>query len=191
MQLAKKSGGPARLLKYGAAPALVLLSPNAADAAFIGYFDPTNWTLTNSAGGDGFVDTTGAPASIDLWGSDNGNNDNNTDYTIALNQSGFWSFSFSWDNQDISLGYDFGGYLLNGVFTLLGSGDTSGSVGPIAVNAGDVIGFRVACNDCELGRGVLTIRDFSAPASVPEPASLLLMAMGAAGLAAARRRRQN
>jgi hypothetical protein len=82
---------------------------------------------------------------------------------------------------------------LNGVYTILAFNNTqgSGSVG-VPVNAGDIIGYRVRSNDNIFGSGSLTIRGFDAPAgttSVPEPTSLALMALGAAGLALVRARR--
>ncbi|MCP5119163.1 MAG: PEP-CTERM sorting domain-containing protein [bacterium] len=86
--------------------------------------------------------------------------------------------------------------MLNAAFTVLSSvydfGTESGAIGPIAVNPGDVIGFRVATGTGTLGEGRLTISDFSAPdvAAVPEPStlSLLAVAMAALLLAGVRRR---
>jgi len=180
-----------RMLKYASAPALLLAVPSAADASFIGFYDPANWTFSNSAGGDGFVDTSGAPASVFVQGADNFGSatNNNSDYTIAVAASGNWSFSWAYTRFDSLPYYDFGGYLLNGVFTSLATNTSSGAVGSIAVNAGDLIGFRVNCTDCGFGPGRITISNFEAP-EIPEPATLSLMALGMAGLAAARRRRR-
>ena len=46
---------------------LTLAAASSASAAFQGPYAPINWTFTNSDA-DGFVDTTGAPASISLTG---------------------------------------------------------------------------------------------------------------------------
>ena len=55
-------------------------------ADFSGDYDPANWTLTTN-GGDGSVDTFGAPGTIVLTGSDSNTEpgDNiDTDYTVEL-----------------------------------------------------------------------------------------------------------
>ena len=180
------------LFSFAALAALLIVAPTAAYADFSGAYAPGNWTISTGTG-DGSVDTSGAPASVRLIGADNGEDGSNTDFTIAAAGTGLWSFNFVWDNQDSDNVFDSGGFLLNGVFTAYGGADTSGSQTPIAVAAGDIIGYRVNCSDCIFGRGVLTISNFSAPtaqAAVPEPGTLLLVAVGAAGsLALARRRR--
>jgi hypothetical protein len=183
-----------RALQYVVAAALLLVAPTAAHADFSGPYTPSNWTFSNG-NGDGFVNTTSD--SITVTGADNGVADN-ADFTIAAAGTGLWSFDFNWDNQDTDPGgegpiFDFGGFLLNGVFTPYGGADTSGSQAPIAVIAGDIIGYRVNTFDALFGPGVLTISNFSAPVDVvstPEPGTLILMALGAAGLAVGRLRRR-
>lgn len=62
------------LLALGLAGAATLSTPVKAlqlQQGFAGNYAPANWTFTAN-GGDGSVDTSGAPASITLTGNDNG-----------------------------------------------------------------------------------------------------------------------
>jgi hypothetical protein len=134
-------------------------------AQFSGDYDPANWTFysnTNLGGGDGYINTAGAPASIELGGSDAGAYccDGQEEYTITICNSGNISFDYSHVNPDLDDAY----YVLNGVETQITYATATGSVGPIAVNAGDVFGFIVKNYDDCCGRGVLTISNFSGPA---------------------------
>jgi hypothetical protein len=197
LNISRKYESGLRMLKLAAVPAALMVAPNAAHAGFIGYYDPTNWTFTN-APGDGSVDTSGAPNSITVTGANNGSCigcivNYNTDYTITAAVTGTWTFDWQYSTADLP-GYDWGGYLLNGVFAQLATnGGDSGNIS-LAVNAGDVIGFRVNCTDCVAGAGTISISNFSALSSgasaAPEPSSLALMALGASGIVAARRRRR-
>jgi hypothetical protein len=196
MRSFKRHQGWRRALQYAVAAALLIVAPTAAQADFSGAYAPGNWTISAPTGS---VDTSGAPASISITGGDLGPDSGTfTDFTIAAAGSGFWSFDFNWDNQDTDPFddgpiFDFGGFIHNNVFAPYGGADTSGSQTPIAVNAGDIIGYRVDCTDCIFGPGVLTISNFSAPVggvSIPEPGTLILMALGAAGLAVGRLRRR-
>jgi hypothetical protein len=163
--------------------------PGAAKADFSGYYAPGNWTLTNSGGStNGFVDTSGAPASITLHGGSSGSGTlGDTDFTIAAAASGTLSFHWSYFSTDTGT-YDAAYFLLNGVPTFLadngsqGSGDFS-----IALAAGNTFGFRVESLDNLFGDGELTISNFVAP--VPEPSTLALLALGAVGVAMVMRRR--
>jgi hypothetical protein len=168
-------------LKYFAILAVFLLMPAAAHADFAGIYAPVNWT--QSIGGAGSVNTGGAPASIVL-----NSQIGQTNYTILLVSGGFWSFDYEYSSPYVG-GADTAGYLINGSFTQLADNNGgSGASGSIAVLAGQTIGFRVNGNG-ELN-SALTISNFSGPSAVPEPSSLALMAAGAAGLVAARRRRK-
>ncbi|MFZ3374609.1 MAG: PEP-CTERM sorting domain-containing protein [Chthoniobacterales bacterium] len=168
--------------------AAVAALPATAKADFSGYYAPGNWTLTNTNGGTGFVDTSGAPASIVLHGSDNQSGQpTDTDFTIAAGGSG--TFSFHWSYFSVDSGtFDSAYVLLNGVATFLAANNSQG-MGDFttAVTAGEIIGFRVHSVDNFAGDGELTVSNFSAP--VPEGSTLSLLALGALGVAMVMRRR--
>jgi hypothetical protein len=58
------------------------------------------------------------------------------------------------------------------------------------VNAGDTIGFFVWSADSWKGAGYLQISNFSAPTNLPEPSSISLFVLGAAGLLVSRLKRR-
>jgi hypothetical protein len=168
------------LLALGIASAAALTPPAKAvqlQQDFAGPYAPANWTLTTN-GGDGSVNTAGAPSSITLNGSDTGSLDSiNTDYTISAAASGPVSFNWNYSSLDPDDIYDSFGYLLNGTFTQLAN---NGSQGPgsslFNVATGDTFGFRVFTLDDTFGRGTATISNFSAPVPGPLP----LLGVGAA-----------
>ena len=153
---------------------------------FSGSYAPGNWTF-DANGGDGSVNTASAPAFIVLTGNDNGFGPIETDYTIAAAATGTLSFSWLYTTIDTDTS-DAAYYLVNGVATFLANSVTVpvGTVGPIPVTAGQVIGFRVTSTDGVFGPGVLTITNFSGP--VPAPGGFALA--GAVALMTARRRRR-
>jgi hypothetical protein len=178
------------LFRYALATAGVaaVAMPAAAKADFSGYYAPSHWTLTNTNGGSGFVDTSGAPASIVLHGSDNQSGQStDTDFTIAAGGSG--TFSFHWSYFSVDSGtFDSAYVLLNGVATFLAANNSQGMGNfTTAVTAGEIIGFRVHSVDNFAGDGELTVSNFSAP--VPEGSTLSLLALGALGVAMVMRRR--
>lgn len=142
-----------------------------AKAAFIGYYSPSNWTFTQPPNGVGSVDSSGAPNSIVLEGSQGTIAPGNVDFTITVPESGTWSFDWSYDSQDIvnSTINDNGGYLLNNTFTRLAlnsdvvSGPVSGFIS-LSVSQGDTIGYRVSTSAGNSFPGLLTVSNFSAPA---------------------------
>ena len=149
-------------------------------------YAPPNWTEFTE--GNGFVDTTGAPASISVIGSDNSigcggfSNDSLppnllrpeqhdnlncvTDFTITIPCDGTVDFDWSSVNSQESNEFDVPGFLVNGVFTVLNHDLTdSGSQG-VPVQVGDVFGFRVDATDDFAGFGVLDITNFDGPQCV-------------------------
>ncbi|MBC7694279.1 MAG: LamG domain-containing protein, partial [Burkholderiales bacterium] len=125
---------------------------------FSGAFAPANWNFsTTTFGGDGSVNTSGAPSSIILNGSDNGGGGSNQyeQYSITIPSNGKISFAYSHINPDL----DDAQYVINGVATNITYAG-SGSLANISVNAGDVFSFRVTNYDNCCGRGVLTISNF-------------------------------
>ena len=179
--------------------AAMLGAPVAAWADFSGPYAPANWTTTLTGtppGGGGTVDVSGAPASITL----NGGNDVCVadpanpcwlDYTIAVPAAGMVSFDWSYQSND-TLGNDFDLFLVlqNGSAIQLsddaGAASQSGSYS-LPVSAGQVVGFRIDCTDCDMGAANVTISNFSGP--LPAPAAAVqpvptLEAWGMSGLMA-------
>jgi len=184
-----------------ATAALILVAPLApAQADFSDYYAPANWTLLN-VDSDGFVDASGAPASLTLVGSDNGSGSFGDTYLwIAVPESGTVSFDWLYTSDDdpgfdsswFAVGDDVSDFEnITAIYTALSdTGGESGSLS-IAVNAGQLIAFNVDSEDGLFGPGVLTISDFSAPlGSVPEPATWAMMIGGFALAGAAMRRRK-
>ena len=149
-------------------------------------YAPPNWTEFTE--GNGFVDTTGAPASISVIGSDESidclgffpfslppnllrpeqHDGLNcvTDFTITIPCDGTVDFDWSSVNSQESNLFDVPGFLVNGVFTVLNhAGTDSGSQG-VPVQLGDVFGFRVDATDDFSGFGVLDITNFDGPQCV-------------------------
>lgn len=177
-----KTPTTAALVVLGAVGGVLTHAP-VATAAFAGLYNPANWTLTttetdpqgNAILGDGSVNVSAAPDAITLIGGDSGTgNPGLTDYTIAVapGGAGTWSFSWSFDSQDRGFVDEAGnfsgedaGYLLNNTYTsLVNSLDigtaSSGAVGNIFVESGDVIGFRVRTTDNTNGAGQFTVSNF-------------------------------
>jgi hypothetical protein len=166
---------------------LTLAAASSASAATVFGFQspyaPINWTLTNSDA-DGFVDTTGAPASISLTGGDNGSDDpGTTDYTTTAAAAGTVTFDWNYSTANGSAFWDPFGYLLNGSFTQVtnnGGGVVQNGTSTFNVLAGDSFGFRIFTVDNIFGRASVTISNFSAP--IPEPSTVLsLLVLGGLG----------
>jgi len=187
------------IFRAAAAAAALLGLSMPALADFSGYYAVGNWTQACSPAGcaddNGSVSLLGAPASIELIGSDTGSgNPTRLDFTILTQAAGTVSFHWAYVSND-SLAdplYDPAGYWNGGQFQLTsdsGSTTQSGDVS-FAVSAGQLIGFSIGTNDNRFGNATLTISQFSAP--VPEPGSVAMMMLGLAGVAGAvaRRRRQ-
>ena len=160
--------------------------PAQALTLFADSYAPANWT--QSIGGNGSIDTSGAPGSVKLTGSDDGSGISaNVDFTITASAPGTVSFDWSYNTADFCGPFcDPFGYLLNGKFTLLTpySGDTKSGSASFSVLSEDVFGFRQASTDSDFGRATTTISNFNGPISEPPPSSvpgpLPLLGAGAA-----------
>jgi hypothetical protein len=168
----------------------LLSSAGTAQAAIVGFqgpYDPANWTLTPN-GGNGSVDTSGAPTSITLVGSDTGSNIGLrfTDFTTLAVGDGLVSFSWDYETFDNGgPGEDPFGYLLEGNYTQLsdngGAMVQSGSAS-FSVLAGQTFGFRVVTVDDLWGPAQSTISSFEVgSAAVPEPGTWSAAALLAGG----------
>lgn len=160
--------------------------PAAAKADFSGPYAPPNWTFENTGTSNGFVNTSGAPASITLTGGNSGSGAGDTNFTIAAVASGLLSFNWSYSSSD-SLSYDTGNFLLNGSPTFLANNSGGSGMFSIPLTSGDVFGFNVHSMDNAFGPGVLTVSNFNAP--VPESSTLALFALGSVGVLVLLRRR--
>jgi len=175
----------------------LLSSAGTTQAAIVGFqgpYAPVNWTLTTN-GGSGSVDTSGAPTSITLEGSNSGRG-NSTDFTTLAVGDGLVSFSWDYTTFDSGSYYDPFGYLRDGTFTQLTDRDgplnQSGSAS-FSVLAGQTFGFRAFTIDGTGGQGLATITSFEAPgggAAVPEPGTWAAAALlvGGAGFMRWRKR---
>lgn len=151
---------------------------------FEGPYAPANWTLATN-GGDGSVDTSGAPASITLFGSDTGSvTQRLTDFTALAAGDGLVSFSWNYVTFDEPF-FDTFGYLLDGAFTQLsnnGAGSPQSGSASFSVLAGQTFGFRVDSFDDQFGRAQSIISSFEAPgAAIPEPGTWAAAALLAGG----------
>jgi len=160
-------------------------SAHAGVGGFSGTFDPSNWTEFTEGNGNvvtvnaalGFIVIEGSDNSIGcdggnglesndgLLGARNHINDNCvTDYTIPMPCTGTVSFVYFYETAD---GFDFdpAGFLLNGAFTVLAGHDEDIKSGSqvVAVQQGDVFGFRVDSTDDGSGIGLFQISDFVGP----------------------------
>jgi hypothetical protein len=167
----KPAGLVTLLASLGLAGAALGLAASPAQAQFAEYYAPANWTT--SVQGDGFIDTSGSPGSISLYGANDFLFSNqSTDFTIAAPLAGTVSFDWSFSTSDGPF-WDPFGYLLNGGFIQLSDDSSQAQSGStsFSVLTGDVFGFRQNSRDSCCGRALTTISNFTAP--VPGPLPLL------------------
>jgi hypothetical protein len=159
------------------------------EAAFIGAYDPGNFTLINS-NADGLASLQMDGSLLIIGGNNGSGSQGTTDFLIAAVEVGIVTFNFYYSAQDLPT-LDEAGYILGSSYFKFA--DTIGTQGIISfsVNAGQMFGFRVGTADNTGEPGQLTISDFSAPAggsAVPEPSSWITMAAGIAALVVRSRR---
>jgi len=134
--------------------AVLLSSLTAFSQGFSGPFAISNWALSAPVGGA--VNTAAAPASISLDGG-NGFGAGNTDYTTTYSGTCPIAISFNWSVSHPDCGFDNIYYGINGVFTFLTDCNGTGSVGPLTLNPGETLTFRVNTEDGGFGAPTLTV----------------------------------
>jgi hypothetical protein len=153
----------------------------------VGPYGLSLWTLTDTSA-DGFV--TPSALGVDITGGNNGSGDpGTTDFQIVAAGTGLVSFNYVYFSLDLPT-LDYAGYLLGPNFFLLTDGTSNNSgTQSFSVTAGESFGFRVGTIDNQFEPGILSVSNFSAPASsgvasAPEPATgmiilaVLLFALG-------------
>jgi len=140
-------------------------------AQFSGYYDPANWTTTNTGCGAGSVDATAAPASVTVTGAEVGGFCSSLiTYGIAVQFCGTVNFNWDYTTTDCDGPfYDQFGYSLNGNYVQLtdnGGANTQSGSASVTVNAGDVFAFYIFSVDSYCGAAWTTVSSFSAPDAV-------------------------
>jgi hypothetical protein len=136
-------------------------------AGFTSSYAPANWSLIKPSGGSGTVDTTSAPNSIQLLGSDSGSNGvRDTRYQITVPTAGVISFNWAYNTTDRDgPAFDTFGYYLNGIFHQLtndfGDRNQSGT-NSVAVAANDSFAFMIRSTDDVLGASTTVASNFTA-----------------------------
>ena len=144
-----------------------IISLTEAVNGFSGEFAPANWFF-DADGGDGSVDVSGAPASIQVIGSDSqANVENNTTYCITIPGSNDGVLNFTWNYETFDADgpeWDQLGYIVNGGIVQLtddsGANVQSGSVS-ILINAGDQFCYLMRSVDQLFGEAVSVFSSFS------------------------------
>jgi hypothetical protein len=150
----------------------IAAQPAQAITGFTGPYAPANWTFRTD--NNGLVDTSGAPGSIILQGSDSWESSalDNTDYTVAAASTGQVSFDWNFVPSGTFVFDDSFGYLLNGTYISLAEypDQAASATTQFNVNIGDTFGFRILTFYSDDGPGQVTITNFSAPSAPPPPA---------------------
>ena len=144
---------------------------------FSGAYAPSMWTTVLSDNSNGSVNSTLAPASITINGSDDPTNTftdpTDVDYQITTARAGIMSFSWAYQSNDADHDpkYDLAGLVIDGTFTQLTVNtlnliNQTGTYTSVSLPAGTVIGFRVRAIDNGFGDASFTISGFTAPSGV-------------------------
>lgn len=149
-----------------------------AQANFSGSFDVGNWLATN-----GGVDTSLAPASIQITSNDDGSNlQVDRDFQITVLSDVIISFDWSYTTADDDASFDPFYFLIDGSETEVTDPSLtaqSGFVSGVSVLAGETFAFRMRSIDSTFGSGVVTVSDFQA---IPEPGTISLMSLSTVSL---------
>jgi hypothetical protein len=166
--------------------ASLLFFAGSAQAVIVGFqgpYDPANWTLTTN-GGDGYVDTAGAPSLITLFGSNTASNSQIfTDFTTLAVGDGTVSFVWNYTALEPSANWDRFGYLIDGnFFQLSNNGGPQNQLGTASFGVldGQTFGFRIDAIDDGGSLAYTTISSFEV-APVPEPGTWVAAALLAGG----------
>jgi len=161
--------------------AAMAVTSSATLVGFDGPFLPANWTQTVTNGGDGSVNTSGAPVSIMLTSSNNNSSvvpvPSIVDFFITSPISGTIQFDWSYSTADWNSIFDPFGWLRNGVFTQVTNNGTSTGSGTVSfsVMTGDQFGFRQSSTDSNYGRATTIITNFTNLTAIPEPSGTLAL----------------
>ena len=175
---------------------LLVSAPAKADIiGFTGPFNPATWTTTflgtlNLSAGGGPGSTSQSSTTLTIVGGNTGIAfpnlgciSGNGTCEIDFTHTGGLLFKFHWTyNTADDPGFDPFGMLVDGNHVLLAT--TNGLAGDVVVSAKSTFGWFINCTDCTSGAATATITAFSA---APEPASLVLLALGLAALAIRRK----
>lgn len=137
---------------------------------FSGYYDPANWTTTNTGCQPGTVDVSAAPAAISLISGDNSFQCGSSVVSYSITAV-CGTICFDWNYSSVDCNgsyYDRFGYSVNGVPTQLSTdcincGLTQSGSTCVTLEPGDVFSFYVDAIDTYCGPATVTISDFSGP----------------------------
>ncbi|MFM5888029.1 MAG: hypothetical protein ACKOQS_07030 [Dolichospermum sp.] len=143
---------------------LALSAPARAIIGFTGDYAPSNWNLTNS-NANGSVNTSNAPNSITLTGSNNQSGGFGiTTYSITNTKPVPVNISFNWlysthNNSNI---WDWFAVNQNGSYTTIAISNNAGGTYTTLIPNGNTFGFSIATSSNFSPRGSVTISNFSA-----------------------------
>lgn len=152
-------------------PTLNLVSDNTYNTitttGFTGSYAPSNWSLIKTSGSSGSVNTSSAPNSIQLYGSDGGGGGTkDTRYQVTVPTAGTITFSWTYTTTDRDgPAYDPFGYYLNGTFYQLsnnGGGNNQSGTKSVSVSVNDNFAFLIRSTDNVLGASTTIASNFTA-----------------------------
>jgi hypothetical protein len=144
--------------------------PQQAKAQFAGMYPPINWSLLQEGSSNGSINTSGAPNSITIQGTDSQSGlAGSTRFITTARLSGIYKFAWDWSSTDPATPtqYDYPTFIRNGVQALFdkytpGTQTQSGDQ-EYNLKSGDSFGFAVSSPNNLLGASNLTISNFLYP----------------------------